>query len=629
MKNRKIMSLASAVVLCSILASSCDVTLPNQSSAVGAVTEEAQTNSSTSQSAAALDYVNQMDKSKILSVEISADASAWQSMLDNAINEEYISADITINGTTIKNVGIRPKGNSSLNSIARDEDSNRYSFKVKFDEYVQGQTWLGLDTLVLNNNYSDASSMKEYLSYDIMSFIGVDSPLYSYADIQVNNESWGFYLAVEEVDSAYLDRTKNGEGELYKPESMDMQGGMPDRTNNLTAGDTATVSPTESAAGTTEATEIAATKTTQSTAATVTPTPTTEEAGVQSPKAVGDRGQGGFGGMGASGGVSLLYTDDNESSYSAIFDNAETKTDTADHQQVIEALKNLNSGTDLEKYVDVDEVLRYLAAHTVVVNLDSYSGNMGHNYYLYENNGQLSILPWDYNMAFGGFQSGDASAVVNFPIDTPVSGVSMEDRPMIAKLLEVPEYLETYHKYLQEIIDGYFANGKFEQTVNGLNDLISTSIKNDPTAFSTYEEYQAAVTELIKLGTLRAESIEGQLNGTIPSTSQGQEAAPETLIDASSVNMSALGSMGGGMGGDMGGRAPGGAGMPGLPEGVSMETMQKAMDILRAAQDGQLTEEQRTQLHELGLTDEQIEELLALPMAGPGGGNFGDRGATE
>src|SRR5690606_21887850 len=126
------------------------------------------------------------------------------------------------------------------------------------------------------------------------------------------------------------------------------------------------------------------------------------------------------------------------SSYSAIFDNAETKTTTKDQQRVITALKHLNDGTDLETYVDVEAVLKYFAAHTVVVNMDSYTSNMAHNYYLYEYNGQISILPWDYNLAFGGFQGGAASDVVNLAIDTPVSGVSLEERPLLGKLLEVP-----------------------------------------------------------------------------------------------------------------------------------------------------------------------------------------------
>ncbi|WP_057312890.1 hypothetical protein [Paenibacillus sp. Soil766] len=90
--------------------------------------------------ATTLGYVNEVDKSKIMTSGITVDETKWQAMLDNAAEEEYISADITINGTTISNVGIRPKGNSSLSSIVRDETTDRYSFKIKFDEYVEGQT---------------------------------------------------------------------------------------------------------------------------------------------------------------------------------------------------------------------------------------------------------------------------------------------------------------------------------------------------------------------------------------------------------------------------------------------------------------------------------------------------------
>ena len=77
-------------------------------------------------------------------------------------------------------------------------------------------------------------------------------------------------------------------------------------------------------------------------------------------------------------------------------------------------------------------MLRYFVVHTFVCNGDSYTGSMVHNYYLYEADGVLSMIPWDYNLAFGGFDAGSgAKSVVNSPIDSPVSGGSLEDRPMI------------------------------------------------------------------------------------------------------------------------------------------------------------------------------------------------------
>ncbi|MBB3114456.1 hypothetical protein FHS18_006577 [Paenibacillus phyllosphaerae] len=165
-------------------------------------------------------------------------------------------------------------------------------------------------------------------------------------------------------------------------------------------------------------------------------------------------------------------------------------------------------------------------------------------------------MPWDYNLSFGGFQGGSASDVVNLAIDTLVSGISLEERPLLAKLLEVPEYKEKYHEYLQLIIDGYFADGKFEEAVNKLDQLISDEVKNDPSSFTTFEAYQEAVAELTKLGTLRAESIQGQLDGAIPSTTEGQQADSSTLIDSSSVDLTKLGNQGGNKG-------PGGGGFGG------------------------------------------------------------------
>lgn len=222
----------------------------------------------------------------------------------------------------------------------------------------------------------------------------------------------------------------------------------------------------------------------------------------------------------------------------------------------------------MEKYVDVDAVLRYIAANTVLVNLDSYFSNMQHNYYLYEEDGQITMLPWDYNLSFAGFQSGSATSAVNFPIDTPVSGIDLEDRPIIAKLFEKEEYLERYHQILQSIITGYFDSGLYSSTINEIDSKISSYVENDVSAFYTYDEYKTGVENLKEFGLLRAKSIQGQLDGTIPSTTAGQEADSSTLIDASSVNLTAMGTQGGGNMSDGGGKMQGGVPqMPGVTAG--------------------------------------------------------------
>lgn len=120
---------------------------------------------------------------------------------------------------------------------------------------------------------------------------------------------------------------------------------------------------------------------------------------------MGDK-QGGPGGSMGSDDVSLIYSDDEYSSYSNIFDNAKTDITDADKERLIASLKSLNENSDIENVVNVDEAMRYFVVHNFVCNFGSYTGSMIHNYYLYEEDGQLSMIPWDYNLAFGGFSAG-------------------------------------------------------------------------------------------------------------------------------------------------------------------------------------------------------------------------------
>ena len=104
--------------------------------------------------------------------------------------------------------------------------------------------------------------------------------------------------------------------------------------------------------------------------------------------------------------VALRYVDDDPQSYDNIFRNAKWGTSQADQERLIGALKTLSTGENLESAVNVDEVLRYFTVQVFVMNWDSYLGPTGHNYFLYEEDGVLQILPWDYNLAFGTYALG-------------------------------------------------------------------------------------------------------------------------------------------------------------------------------------------------------------------------------
>ena len=205
--------------------------------------------------------------------------------------------------------------------------------------------------------------------------------------------------------------------------------------------------------------------------------------------------------------------------------------------------------------MDVDEVIRYFVVHDFLVNGDSYTGMMIHNYYLYEKDGRLSMIPWDYNLAYGSFQGGDASSSVNSPIDTPVSN-GMSDRPMIAWIFDSEEYTNRYHELMTEFISSCDLAKRISETA----EMIAPYVEKDPTKFCTYEEFNKGVDAMTEFCKLRTESVSGQLDGSIPSTTEGQRTDSSALIDTGSLTLSDMGSMGKGGGGGFGGNRQSGSG---------------------------------------------------------------------
>lgn len=643
------------------------------------------------------DYITTIfNDDSVIEINIEMDEDSWQEMLDNAASEEYTAANITVNGTTYNNVAIRPKGNSSLSQLVTDDSTERYSFKIKLDKYVDGQTLDGLSKLVLNNNMSDTTSMKEYLSYKLLDSLGIPTPACSYAHITVNGEEWGLYLAVEPIEEEFIERNYGSiDGNLYKPESDNVAMGDKDNNENKIM-DNNNFSPSENT------TSENNNKTTidnsidmqnqsnmnngdssgqmqmppdmnngNSTGEMQAPpdmnngnpsremqTPPDMNNGdstgeIQTPPDMNKQStndstnqpqipNGIGGGIGRnSNGANLVWNGDDISNYSAIFDNAIFKTtDSDDYTKILDMIEHLDSLDDIESYLDVDEVLKYFAANTFLVNLDSYVSNMNHNYYLYENDGIVSILPWDYNLSFAGFQAGSASNAINFPIDSPVSD-SLEESPLIGKLLEVDEYKDIYHHYLNEIVENFVNNGTLETLITKTDSLISSYIQNDATAFYTYDEYKASLSNLINFGYDRATSIAAQLDGSQPSTNTG---TIETTVDLSAMGQQGGGNEKGEMNNMRGSsdttppnadsstpqsdnttessmNIPNSNTTSNFPGNISSNTsdldpsiMMQAMQIIQSSEDGSITDSIKTELLNLGLTNEEITQLSSIQI---------------
>lgn len=478
------------------------------------------------------------DSTRVHTVDIVMDG--WEDFLEAAQEEEYASCSVVIDGKAVRGVGIRAKGNTSLSSVAA-MGSSRYSFKIEFDHYDAGKTYRGLDKLSLNNLIQDNTMMKDFLTYRMMDAFGVEAPLCSYAYLTVNGADWGLYLAVEGVEESFLERNYGtAYGELYKPDSTAMGGGrgngkdfeFPDAPNgndpSVPAGEESSSgggnapAPANPSAPTGETPAGGAEESSSGGAG------TPQDGDARQPEAGDDAPQSGFpGGFGMGDGeTSLVYTDDDPDSYAAIFSSAKTDLTKADKARLIAAIRELNEGnTDA---VNVDEVLRYFVVHNFVVNGDSYTGSIVHNYYLYEENGKLSMIPWDYNLAFGTFQGNLADTAVNDPIDAPLS-VGTQDRPMIDWIFASEEYTSLYHRYFREFLASVDPLAMIEEA----QALVAPYVEKDPTKFCTYPEFEKGVETIAAFCRLRRESVEAQLSGETGN------------VDASSVTLSDMGTMGG------------------------------------------------------------------------------------
>ena len=127
------------------------------------------------------------DTSQVHTIDIVMDN--WDSFIETCENEEYAACSVVIDGEAYGNVGIRAKGNTSLSTVS-SMNSDRYSFKIEFDQYDSTKNYHGLDKLSLNNLIQDSTMMKDYLTYQLMGEFGAAAPLCSYVYITVNGEDW-------------------------------------------------------------------------------------------------------------------------------------------------------------------------------------------------------------------------------------------------------------------------------------------------------------------------------------------------------------------------------------------------------------------------------------------------------
>ena len=414
---------------------------------------------------------------RVVTVRLVMDEADWEFTQDNALSEQYVKADLWYDGELIPYVAVRPKGNSSLKQ-AVSQGSIRFGLKVDLNFFNSARNLYGVKKLNFSNGFSDPTLIREALAYELYRYLNIPTPRTSFVDLWVNDTRLGVYTMVEQIDTTFLSNYfADSNGNLYKPE---VQVGHLNWTeadlakSQEQAGEAATAEPNDTTdinlgggnlSEIMRALELAESR---------------NETGADSNNTAADQPR------------------NQELDYLEIM-GLKTNENNPDHTRLLHLLDILNNEPDetfpeeIEKVLDVDETLRFLAVSALIVHLDNYIA-MGHNYYLYDNNGKFVILPWDLNMAFGTFNYGlDRDQLFNYYIDEPTGG-PVAERPLVARLLAYQPYLDTYHGYLEELLDGPFSVDSMNARIDTLADLIRPYVVTDELKFFSNQQFEAAFT---------------------------------------------------------------------------------------------------------------------------------------
>ncbi len=168
-----------------------------------------------------------------------------------------------------------------------------------------------------------------------------------------------------------------------------------------------------------------------------------------------------FGGPGTGGNYpDLVYSSADSSFYYNKYD-IQSDAGWKELLMLMDTLKNHPNSA--HTILDVDRALWMLAFNTLLVNLDSYTGAFGQNYYLYhDRNDRWLTMSWDLNMSFGGFPllnsgGGGMLSITQMKNLDPLTQSTNSNRPLIKQLLANPTYKRMYIAHMRTMLKENFA----------------------------------------------------------------------------------------------------------------------------------------------------------------------------
>ncbi|MEM9942773.1 MAG: CotH kinase family protein [Planctomycetota bacterium] len=125
----------------------------------------------------------------------------WEKELEDFHGTDIeVPAQLTVDGKTYQNVGIRFRGASSYGMV---QTGFKRSFNVSIDMVDKDQRLYGYKTINLLNSNGDASFMSTVLYSEIANQY-IPAPKANHVQVVINGKSWGIYVNVQQFNKDFL-----------------------------------------------------------------------------------------------------------------------------------------------------------------------------------------------------------------------------------------------------------------------------------------------------------------------------------------------------------------------------------------------------------------------------------------
>ncbi|MBO5488849.1 MAG: CotH kinase family protein, partial [Eubacterium sp.] len=336
-------------------------------------------------------------KDDLQTVSLKVDENNLNYLFQNAGSKPTVMAEsVTIGDETLGYVGLKSKGNYTLRHTYNDYvTSDRFSFTINFGKYINEenygveQNFHGCDKISFNNFFFDKSMLKEYAALTILSGMGLPTPQFGLAKLYINDKYYGVYFMLESMDRSILKQYLDKGGSelakfLTKPTGTKLQydKNMDKYLNDdgkYEFGKDLKVQEDGSAKA---------------------------DGVLEEQKGLWNDDDGTLGKVKDE--LSTVFTWQkklNQLSNGKDFDGKKIDVNSKEYVQLLESVMN------------VDEVVKYFATHSFLVQNDNMFVTQ-QNYALYvDETGKCMVLPWDYDLSFGCFYPSTAETTANFDID--------------------------------------------------------------------------------------------------------------------------------------------------------------------------------------------------------------------